>query len=463
MKLKKMLAWLMTLCMMATVLPVTVLAADEQYQAVADKGTENEKYYETLQEALKDAGAANAGNTTIDILCETIDGSDWEAVKVDGYHGADIVTLNGNGATITGMKQPLFAGGFAGGSGIVINDLTIANSEIVSTNSTGSGAFIESMDSMDKIVLYNCHLKDTSVEGSRTGGLIGWTSGYNNVNDGPVKTYVTITGCSVINCEITGTSVGAINGHAGANAWTYTTIEDCLIEDVNLISTDDGDWRVGVVLGTANVGEVTINNIEYDDIFMTQKAEPIYGQTDLVGRAVLGETGKLTIDGEAYNKDCKLVNPVKIEDGGKYETLADALKAAENGDNIILLQDIAVTSAIDFKGKDVVIKGATKDVAIDFTAIAEYAPAGTNYHANGITFKDMTLVFANKNYIGFHHDTVERYIGCVIEGQPFLYSPEAIFKGCTFKQTSSDAYNVWTYGAKDVTFEECTFNSAGKA
>ena len=351
MKLKKMLAWLMTLCMMATVLPVTVLAADEQYQAVADKGTENEKYYETLQEALKDAGAANAGNTTIDILCETIDGSDWEAVKVDGYHGADIVTLNGNGATITGMKQPLFAGGFAGGSGIVINDLTIANSEIVSTNSTGSGAFIESMDSMDKIVLYNCHLKDTSVEGSRTGGLIGWTSGYNNVNDGPVKTYVTITGCSVINCEITGTSVGAINGHAGANAWTYTTIEDCLIEDVNLISTDDGDWRVGVVLGTANVGEVTINNIEYDDIFMTQTAEPIYGQTDLVGRAVLGETGKLTIDGEAYNKDCKLVNPVKIEDGGKYETLADALKAAENGDNIILLQDIAVTSAIDFKAK----------------------------------------------------------------------------------------------------------------
>jgi hypothetical protein len=38
-----------------------------------------------------------------------------------------------------------------------------------------------------------------------------------------------------------------------------------------------------------------------------------------------------------------------------------------------------------------------------------------------------------------------------------------VFENCTFEQESANAYNVWTYGAKDVTFEECTFNSAGKS
>jgi uncharacterized metal-binding protein len=37
------------------------------------------------------------------------------------------------------------------------------------------------------------------------------------------------------------------------------------------------------------------------------------------------------------------------------------------------------------------------------------------------------------------------------------------FEGCTFEQESADAYNVWTYGAKNVTFDGCTFNCAGKS
>ena len=38
-----------------------------------------------------------------------------------------------------------------------------------------------------------------------------------------------------------------------------------------------------------------------------------------------------------------------------------------------------------------------------------------------------------------------------------------IFNKCTFNQNSSNAYNVWTYGAKAVEFNDCTFNSAGKS
>ena len=63
-------------------------------------------------------------------------------------------------------------------------------------------------------------------------------------------------------------------------------------------STDDGGWRVGVVVGTANVGEVTINNITESENTLTQtgKTAPD-GQSNLYGRFVPGETGKLVIDG----------------------------------------------------------------------------------------------------------------------------------------------------------------------
>ena len=261
---------------------------------------------EELHDVLENAGAAGAGDSYITLNGDLdLTGTTWTPIKVDGYNGADIVTIDGGGHTITGLTAPLFAGGFAGGSGIVIKNLTIADSTITSANGLGVGAFIESVDSMDTITLFNCHLIDSSVtgttDGARTGGLIGWTAGYNNVNDGPVKTYVTIENCSVIECTITSAgSVGGIYGHAGNNAWTYSTIKNCVVKDNTLNSTDDGGWRVGVVVGTANVGEVTISGITESGNTLTQtgKTAPA-GQSNLYGRFVPGSTGKLTIDGVA--------------------------------------------------------------------------------------------------------------------------------------------------------------------
>ena len=298
---------------------------------------------DSLEEALKTAGAAGAGDTTIVFAENTninMTNAEWTPIKVDGYHGADIVTIEGNGAVITGLKAPLFAGGFAGGSGIVIKDLTIKDSDIVSANTLGSGAFIESVDSMAKIELTNCHLLNSTVTGgagSRTGGLIGWTAGYNNVNDSPVKTYVTIDNCSVIGCTIQcDGSVGGINGHAGNNAWTYTTIKNCTIQNNNLNSTDDGEWRTGVVVGTANVGEVTISNITESGNTLTQtgKTAPEGFKRNYYGRFVPGTTGKLTIDGE----EVVMINTA--------EKLVAAIEDAKAGDTITIAGDITLTENV---------------------------------------------------------------------------------------------------------------------
>lgn len=250
--------------------------------------------------------SAGSGNNIVEVVedIQLAEGETWVPVKVDGYHGAGVITVKGNGHTIKGINAPLFAGGFAGKSGIVVKDLTLENVAILDNGNLGVGAFVGSIDSMEKIELNNCHLLNSTITttgDARTAGLIGWTSGYNNPNDGPVDTYIIVKNCSVEGCTITAKgSVGAIIGHAGANPATYHTIENNVVKNCTLHSTDDGGWRVGVVVGTANVGEVTIKGtIESGNTLIQDGKTAPAGQSNLYGRFVPGTTGTLTIDGVA--------------------------------------------------------------------------------------------------------------------------------------------------------------------
>lgn len=288
------------------------------------------------------AGESGSGNVTVTIDKDyDLTGYQWTSLTVQGYTGAGVVTVEGNNHKITGLNAPLFAGGFAGTSGIVVKNLTLTNVNIKdSTSDQGIGAFINNIDSMPKIELDNCHLTDSSIDsngGARVCGLIGWTSGYNNPNDGPVDTYVTIQNCSVENTEITAKgSVGGIIGHAGANPATYHTFTNNTVTGCTLNSTDDGGWRVGVVVGTANVGEVTITGTKESNNNLTQtgKTAP-EGQSNLYGRFVPNGTGKLVIDDEAsFGTDY-----VAAVGTNGYKTVAAAVAEAD-GKTVTLLKDV---------------------------------------------------------------------------------------------------------------------------
>ncbi len=250
--------------------------------------------------------SAGSGDNIIEIGKDIVlkEGETWVPAKVDGYHGAGVVTVLGNGHKISGLNAPLFAGGFAGNSGIVVKDLTLDGVKINdATSNLGIGAFVCDVDSMPTIELDNCHLTNSeiiSTGGARVGGLIGWTSGYNNPNDGPVNTYIKITKCSVEECKLEAKgSVGGIIGHAGCNPATFHTITDCAVKNCVINSTDDGGWRVGVVVGTANVGELTITNVTESGNTVTQTGKTAPEHSNLYGRFVPGTTGKLFIDGVA--------------------------------------------------------------------------------------------------------------------------------------------------------------------
>lgn len=90
-------------------------------------------------------------------------------------------------------------------------------------------------------------------------------------------------------------------------------------------------------------------------------------------------------------------------------------------------------------------------------------PQAIGYNGKTIGFSGVTVKSPNADYIGIQHAKAVTYTGCVIEGQPFSYAEKAVYNKCTFKQTSSDVYNIWTYGSKDITFNSCRFECAGKS
>ena len=372
--------------------------------------------YPTLADAF--AAANKTGDTVIELLDDiNMTGKSWTPVSVDGSHGQGVITLNGNGKTITGLSAPLFAGGFAGKSGIVIKDLTIAGADINdTTNTQGIGAFINCVDSMTRIELDNCHLKNSkivSTGGARVGGLIGWTSGYNNPNDGPVDTKVTLTNCSVENATIEANgSVGGLIGHAGANPATYHTITGCTVKGSNLKCTETGkSWRVGDLFGTANVGQVTVDaatsasqNILTQENANTQKPED-----SIFGRKAVGTAGLVIIDnkvvaagtdyGEIVNKNANEVlaevskghwmkpaeNTVAMIGAKEYTTLPDAITAAKDGDTIKLLKDVTVTKPIE------VMKSMTLDLNGHVLTAATASTATVKNSAIWVTAEKVNL------------------------------------------------------------------------
>lgn len=426
---KRLLSAFLAVMMVLTMAPVA-FAAEE-----AGNGNALKKLFTDVK-----AGESGSGNVTVTIDKDyDLTGYNWTALPVDGYNGAGIVTVEGNNHTITGLNTSLFAGGFAGTSGIVIKDLTLDNVSIKdTTNDQGIGAFINNVDSMPKIELNNCHLTNstiTSTGGARVGGLIGWTSGYNKKNDGPVDTYITVTNCSVENTKITAAgSVGGIIGHAGANPATYHTFTNNTVTGCTLHSTDDGGWRVGVVVGTANVGEVALNNTTESGNTVTQtgKTAPA-GQSNLYGRFVPGTTGKLVIDGTAVFDS----SIVAVVDNKGYKTLADAVAAAQGGATVKLLKDVT---------EDVVIP-ADKTITLDLNG-----KKLTNVQSDTITVtKGATLTVQGKGIVDNVTDAKAPVYNngiTTLNGGKYTRSAEAA--NTTSSSGGNSYYNILNHGVMTI-------------
>ncbi len=295
---KRLLSLLLAAMMLVSMLPVSALAADD-VAMIGDVG------YESLHAALE-AAVAIKGKVVVEVLAESIDGSDWEAINFNSYpsKAADSITIEGNNCTITNLAEPLI-GSVWTGSELIINDITVTGADI-DYSGLGAAAFVGTADSIDAMTLENCHVVDSEVSGGYAAGLIGWVSGYSRQDDGPVHTEVYITDCSVSGSSFTGSSsTGALVGHAGSSDWTDLFIEDCEVGDNDITCTDENYGRPDKV-GTA-VGRVN-NGILYMDV--TETAESTLVPAGNVADRVLGAVagGSATVTGGEY-----YANPLIVE------------------------------------------------------------------------------------------------------------------------------------------------------
>ena len=106
------------------------------------------------------------------------------------------------------------------------------------------------------------------------------------------------------------------------------------------------------------------------------------------------------------------------------------------------------------ENKDITVKG-TKDTIVDMKNVVN--------KASSVSFEGVTVELANANYKGFQHTGKLTYKDCTIKGLQFLYADEVEFINCEFVQENDDAYHIWTYGAKNVTFTDCKFNSTNNS
>ncbi|MCF0127163.1 MAG: hypothetical protein HUJ70_01275, partial [Pseudobutyrivibrio sp.] len=115
--------------------------------------------YQSLEKAFDDAiAAAKGSDVTIKIL---------EDIKVDTwtektFGGGKLITVNGNGHSITGITHPLF-GHTGSTTGIVFNDLTVKDSTINGVNCDGAGAtcaaaFVGCAGTSEKFEFNNCNV-----------------------------------------------------------------------------------------------------------------------------------------------------------------------------------------------------------------------------------------------------------------------------------------------------------------
>ena len=114
------------------------------------------------------------------------------------------------------------------------------------------------------------------------------------------------------------------------------------------------------------------------------------------------------------------------------------------------------------KARDITFVGdGTQTVDVVKNAITAEGGELNYQRGSTFTFENMTIQAGEGSFDGIVCDELT-YKNCTIKGKLTLYG-KATFINCTFDNTMANQYSIWTWGGTDVTFENCTFNTNGKA
>ena len=194
-------------------------------------------------------------------------------------------------------------------------------------------------------------------------------------------------------------------------------------------STGYGIVLAGYAVGTPYEGETSFTN----NTFMLAAGE--------------NAVGILRYDGE---KGAAVIS--------SNEELA-AVAIADNATIYLTKGEYVIPAAAQNKTVTFIGTGNPEDVNVTVEPTG-YENCDYGLDGSNATFEGITITTNSTTYEGYARCN-GTYKNCIINGTYTLYG-ESTFENCEFN-VSGDVYNIWTWGADDIEFTGCTFNSDGKA
>ena len=311
-------------------------------------------------------------------------------------------------------------------------------SNVTSSDNTYEHAVAGLFGSVVNGTIKNLTVKNVNITSTHyAAGIVAYTSNGPTIENckvigGTIKSTPELQG-SVYN---NGDKVGGIMGYATVGS----TINNCWVEGVTLSAYRDIGGIVGFSAGT-------VTNNTAKNVTVTQDLTNGYkNPTPTTIGDIIGRDGGATLSNNIVIKS----DPVAQIGETKYETIADAVAAANAGDVIEVIK--AGDYTLPNISKNVTIEGAIDGIVFNHTTAGSVSSI-----PNGATFKNVTFNFGNVNYHGFQHAGTINMEGCTLNGKLFSYG-DMNFTDCSFNQSNSD-YHMWTYSG-NVTYTDCTFTNS---
>ena len=406
-------------------------ASEGETAAVATIG---EEQYETLDAAI---AAVKDGETIV------VNAGEYKLNGSLNYAGKAFTIAAAEGATVSFDMSAAVA---LHGAKITFNNVTFD----YKTNGNYIG-----LQHADTLAYNNCTIKGMVFLYAVNETFNGCTFNQDSAGAYNVWTYgaqnVTFNGCT-FNCvgrcvlvynegaidktDLTVTET-SFNASAPAEGKAAIEIDTSLMEGGATITVDETTTAKGFANGS-NSGDTLWNDKKQTEETNKNTTVTVAGETVFAPKATASAVAQI---GETT-----------------YETLDAAIEAVKDGETIRVNG-----GEYTLPSSQTLYAGKAFTIAADFDVAFNMSKAVTMGSAK-VTFQNVTFNYkTNGNYIGLQHADTLVYNNCTIDGTVFLYAVNETFNNCKFIQTSADAYNVWTYGAKNVTFDCCSFDCAGRA
>ncbi|MBE5731928.1 MAG: hypothetical protein E7353_02730 [Clostridiales bacterium] len=344
--------------------------------------------------------------------------------------------------------------------------------------SAGTYTFPSSSISAGDVIICD---KDTVFEGTSSLNINGATiKGGNFVNDSGYAVSGTING-NFQNCVFEASE---------ALRWCYTNEGDTIVFENCVFKTDfrgihfDGmhgdvifrNCEINGFNAYSGNGSMTFENCTfgYDESYYN--GLNIYTNTVIKNSTFNFKSGKTNfIDMEGTGKTLSIEGCVAYMDGAEANVL-DFVGGSKLAQNTVIFNGTTqakagtqeeLNSALTGKADVTLSEGnytlpsvSSGTVSITGTKNTVITVTKPNYSGSDVTLTGVTVKGSGYS-TGVQHVNTVTYNDVTIVGDMCLYGEKVVFNKCTF-ELSKGQY-IWTYGAKEVEFIDCTFNTAGKA